>query len=45
MGPGAQILPLWGRWPRGPEGVHPRRLSKTPSVGFADISPKGGGSF
>jgi hypothetical protein len=43
-GPLTQIPPLWGRWPEGPEGVHPRQLSKTPSVGFADTSPRGGGS-
>ena len=48
-----QILPPWGRWPKGPEGasstdsdtaVIPTDAAEATSVSLADSSPKGGAS-
>jgi hypothetical protein len=39
------ILPLWGRWPRGPEGVLYDIGREGPPQSLRDSSPKGGASF
>jgi hypothetical protein len=44
MGRVYTVLPPWGRRHEAPVGGNIRRSITPPSVGFADISPMGGGA-
>jgi hypothetical protein len=42
--PGTEVLPPWGRRPQAGGGIFRQGGINSPSVGFADTSPTGGGA-